>query len=327
MKIIGLGQYISRPYKTITKGVSEGFRALGHEFYGVELVNNTLSLVEHEIRKIKPDIIFCQCLIDGNQHDIGKVVEMMSNLKKELGFKFIYQEGDYKDVSERVSVDLGWVDLIAFNQDHQLNQHAKKWNIDREKCIVMPYASYILKERPKVKPRYYNPFVFIGTMNPGRYPGRIDCVTALVDNKLPIKVFSSPTAYGDRTRSINVPIYASASISLSYDFVSHIKQFASDRPFIITGAGGFCLAHRAKGLDKILRNKKHAMFFDTPQEAVELYKEWIEQPLARENMQQEAFEFVQEHHTWKNRCGDLIEILAGRKNHITYLYKEIYESK
>ena len=327
MKIIGLGQYISRPYKTITEGVRQGFEALGHEFYGVELVNNTLSLIKHEIRKIKPDVIFCQCLIDGHEHDVNRVLKMIIDLKKELGFKFIYQEGDYKDVSERVKTDLSWVDLITFNQDHQLDEHAKLWNIDREKCVVMPYASYILKERPKREDRYHNPFVFIGTMNPGRYPGRINCITKLVHEKLPIKVFSHPNTYSQRTRSINVPIYASADICLSYDFVSNIKQFASDRPFIITGAGGFCIAHRAKGLDKILIDKKHAMFFDTPQEAVELYKEWIGQPIAREKIKQQAFDFVQEYHTWKNRCGDLIEILAGRKNHIIYLYKEIYESK
>ena len=86
MKIIGLGQYISRPYKTITSGVKQGFEALGHEFFPIELVDNTLSLVEHEIRKIKPDIIFSQCLIDGHSHNANKVIEVISALKKELGY-------------------------------------------------------------------------------------------------------------------------------------------------------------------------------------------------------------------------------------------------
>ena len=327
MKIIGLGQYKSKPYKTITKGVRQGFEALGHEFFGIELVDNTLGIVKRQIFQIKPDIIFCSCLIDGNKHDINKVISMLSSLKQTLGFKFIYQEGDYRDISERVKADLSWVDLITFNQDHQLDEHAKLWNIDREKCVVMPYASYILDVRPIRDERYNNPLVFFGTVNPTRYPNRVNCIKALEDIGLPIKVFSQPIAYGENSRKMNVPVYASSDISLSYDFVSNIKHFASDRPFIITGAGGFCLAHRASGLDKILINKKHVIFFDTNEEAIELYNKWKVEKLAREKIQDRAFDFVQEHHTWKNRCGDLIEILAGRKNHITYLFKEIYESK
>jgi len=77
----------------------------------------------------------------------------------------------------------------------------------------------------------------------------------------------------------------------------------------------------------ILIHKKHIVYFKTPEHAARLYRKWIDEPRAKEKIQRQAFEFVQKHHTWKNRCGDLIKILQGRKNHITYLYKEIYENK
>lgn len=327
MKVVGLGQYKSKPHKSITRGIKQGFVRLGHEFFDVELVDSNVSKVSGRLFHIKPDLVFSQCLIDGHKHNVDEVLNMIRELKGRFQFKFVYQEGDYKDVSKRPKVDLSFVDLILFNQDHQLDEHAQLWNVDREKCIVFPYASFVHSSVPYFQRRYSNKFVFFGSMNRVQYPERVECIEKLIEAKLPLKVFCEKTAYGENSQKMNVPIYASSKICLSYDFVDDIKHFASDRAFIITGAGGFCLAHRSKGLDEILIQGKHAVYFNTTEEAIKLYKFFIKNKPMRNTIREEAFKYVQEHHTWKNRCDDLIKILQGQKDHITFKYKEIYGSK
>ncbi len=326
MIVVGLGQYLSEPYKSITKGIKQGFRKLGHDFFNVELVKNTISQTKQKIFMLKPDLVFSQCLIDGHNHDVERVLEVMRELKGRLNFKFVYQEGDYKDVSERPKVDLNFVDLIVFNQDYQLDEHAKLWKVEREKCIVFPYASFTHHSLPYFQRNFSNEFVFFGSMNLVQYPGRVKCVEKLKEAGLPLKVFCEPKAYGKNSQKMNVPVYASSKICLSYDYVDHIKHFSSDRPFIITGTGAFCLAHRSKGLDEILIQGKHLVYFNTIEEAIKLYKFFMSRKDMRDKIRREAFKYVQAHHTWKNRCEDLIKILKGQKNHITFKYSEIQKN-
>ena len=117
----------------------------------------------------------------------------MSDIKKKTGCKIVYQEGDYKDISERPELDLSVFDLILFNQDHQLDEHVKLWNINRKKCIVFPYASFIYEKPPIYKSNRYfakmknsthkdlnYDLVFIGSTGK-QYPFRNEVLEALKD--------------------------------------------------------------------------------------------------------------------------------------------------
>ena len=177
-KALLCGQFISKPYKGITRGVKEGFESLGYETYPLEFEEaDDLKDIMEKILAIKPDVVFTQAIIDRGKFNNVDVTSMLAHLKKILNFKLVYQEGDYKDVKEREAADMSMFDLILFNQDYQLDEHAKKWGIERSKCIVFPYASFIYKHPPQncfFTPSNFNiryPLVFIGSTG-NQYPFR-----------------------------------------------------------------------------------------------------------------------------------------------------------
>jgi len=327
-KALLLGQFVSKPWKGIARGVKEGFESLGYETYPVEFQEaNDLKDIMEKILEIKPDIIFCQAIIDRGKFKPLDTTSMLNHLKKVLNFKLVYQEGDYKDIKERISADMSMFDLILFNQDYQLDEHAEFWNIDRKKCVVFPYASFQYTHPPKdcfFTPSNFNvkyPLVFIGTTG-DHYTFR-NKVLEVLRNVVTIKP-KDRNVEGVNYYRWGEKVYANSEVSLSVDYVQDIKHFSSDRPFKIMGAGGLCLCHRANGLDEIFKGKKHCIFFDTPEGASILNGELAEHDWNVGNIRKDAFEYVQKYHTWKNRISDMIKILDGENDHIVFTLKEIY---
>jgi len=327
---VGFGQYVSKPFKGIARGIREGFEANGYKFTPIELVStpDTLEEMKQKILKAYPSIIFGQCWIDRGNHVPQDVLNMLYSVKAEIGCKLVYQEGDFKDISERPDVDLSGIDLLAFNQEYQWKEHSKKWNIPIEKIIMFPFAGFAEKVYRRKLPKRMGegerlnfPLVFIGSTGE-QYPFRRKVLEALKEyvTILPNDKFSGADCY-----KIGTKIYMNSTISLSVDYVQDILHFSSDRQFIIIGSGGFCLCHRAKGLDKVFKDGEHLIFFDTPEEAVEKYLYWLNNTEGRDRIRRKGFDFVQKYHTWTNRVSDLIKILNGEQDHITFKLDEINE--
>jgi spore maturation protein CgeB len=85
--------------------------------------------------------------------------------------------------------------------------------------------------------------------------------------------------------------------------------YTSNRLYNILASGGFCLTLWFPGIEDLFENKKHLVWFKTPEEAVKLARYYMEHPLEREKIAKQGHKEYLSKHTAQKRLDYMFDIL------------------
>lgn len=99
--------------------------------------------------------------------------------------------------------------------------------------------------------------------------------------------------------------YHSSDFSLAISM--EVGKYSSIRLWNIVGAGGCALAYKAMGLDDMLNDREHVLWFRTAEEALKIIERTTEEE--REAIKLNAFKHTQKHGTTKMRLLNILQNL------------------
>lgn len=154
----------------------------------------------------------------------------------------------------------------------------------------------------------------------GRGKGRRDLfLRHLIDNGLTVHVFGKhvrkdaarfpsvvPHEHVDLDRLAEV--VSQTKVSLAYN-ACDVPMFCSwRRVFNTLAAGGFLLINYFPGLERVLKNSEHLVWFRTWDEALALVRHYLDSPEERERIAAAGREEVIEHHNWDRRVEYMMHL-------------------
>lgn len=97
-----------------------------------------------------------------------------------------------------------------------------------------------------------------------------------------------------------------------------IRQYQSRRTWTNMSCGCCLLNHYEPGLEDIFQDHKHIVFWKTPDELVEVAKEYLKDAEKRCRIQMNARQFILENHTFDHRIALLKLFLKGKRSKIKW---------
>ena len=93
-------------------------------------------------------------------------------------------------------------------------------------------------------------------------------------------------------------ICGGAKIMLGADITGTVEGYWSDRLWLTLGCGGFLLTNYVPGIEEIFTNRKHLVWYHDEDECIVLVKEYLEKAREREEIAEQGYRYVHEHHTF-----------------------------
>ncbi len=87
---------------------------------------------------------------------------------------------------------------------------------------------------------------------------------------------------------------------------ANATTYASDRMWMVILAGGFYLGARTPGVDRMLLDGVHCVWYSSIEECVELTRRYLSDRAARERVRAAGEAHVRAHHTYDQRVGHLL---------------------
>lgn len=104
-------------------------------------------------------------------------------------------------------------------------------------------------------------------------------------------------------------IYKKTPFSLSISPQAH--SYTSNRTYNILSAGGFCLSLHFPGIEDLFENHRHLVWFQTPEEAIELINYYKNKPNLCDKIRAQGKALYETHHTPRHRWRYLSQAITG----------------
>lgn len=271
-------------------------------------------MLEYEARSFQPDFVH----LGKSELLRGRTIR---RIKQWTGARVIHFYGDYRPEPQPWVVDLGReVDqTYLYHKDETLIQahrdagirHIGFWWVGVDPAIFHP--------RNVVKS--YD-VVFMGSNHAflDGYIERRALMEAMADAGLQLHLFGKHWEYLASRENVHVhafvnnremaEAYNRSKIALGIDPVHDVRMYASwRRPLSAMASGAFHLARKFAGLDEVFVNRRHLVWFETPDQAVALAQHYLLHEQERERIASEGSREVLARHTWDQR----VEILLNQQ--------------
>jgi hypothetical protein len=90
------------------------------------------------------------------------------------------------------------------------------------------------------------------------------------------------------------------------------ELYTSNRFYVALGCGACYITKRFKGIELLVENKKHILWFETKQELFDLLDYYLSHNAEREGIRRAAEKLALDKHTYTHRIRNILDILNGK---------------
>lgn len=160
-------------------------------------------------------------------------------------------------------------------------------------------------ESPILKDSYWD-VVFIGNFNSEYHQNR-EVIIREIQDKFNLKIIA-----GRGYTPENKYLYRDTPISLAIS--PPVEGYTSNRLYNILSVGGFCLTLYYPGIEEQFERGVHLDWFETPEEANEKIKYYLEHPKERKRIAKAGQEIYNKEHTGQKRLDTMFSYIEKDKN-------------
>lgn len=237
---------------------------------------------KHDLSKIDKAILFCND------------ASVIQNLKK-IGVhpKLGWWMCDFRPPDNLFKCD---VDHIFLCNTEHIEAYKKKWGVPVD---YMPQSG-IDDDFPSEDLIDWE-VLFIGNFSNHWHTNREEYMTVFKEN------FNFKIISGQYYTKNQKYLYKNTPISLAIS--PQARGYTSNRLYNILSSGGFCLTLWYPEIEKQFENKKHLVWFKTPQEAVDLARHYINHKDERDKIAREGLKLYRENHTARHRLEKMFALM------------------
>ena len=283
-------------------GMQLGLAEMGieHKLFSCRPVLNVDALIAYE-----PDLVVYGLL------DMVRAKDTRMQIRRSLpNARIVMWYGDLRNpATGQIAADMREIDAMFVSNAAQNEYYERLWRVPS--CHFLPLGSPVWQ--PEVKAKYQLPFIFVGAVITGEgFMERARIMWHLRDHGLKIIDAPSQTQPALRAKILkDLPsLYRSAKVSLDWSHFTNIQGYTSNRFWIVTGAGGFALTKRWPGCTDFYPEGTR-VYFDTPEEALELRDYYLNHPEEREKIRSAGHAHAI-HHTYSNRFATMFDVIYGK---------------
>lgn len=283
-------------------GMQFGLAEMGieHKLFSCRPVLNVDALIAYE-----PDLVIYGLL------DMVRAKDTRMQIRRSLpNARIVMWYGDLRNpATGQIAADMREIDAMFVSNDAQNEYYERLWRVPS--CHFLPLGSPVWD--PEIKAKYQLPFIFVGAVITGEgFMERARIMWHLRDHGLKIIDAPAQTQPALRAKILkDLPsLYRSAKVSLDWSHFTNIQGYTSNRFWIVTGAGGFALTKRWPGCTEFYPEGTR-VYFDTPEEALELRDYYLNHPEEREKIRA-AGHAQAIHNTYVSRFATMFAIIYGK---------------
>jgi hypothetical protein len=284
-------------------GMQLGLADMGieHKLFSCRPVLNVDALIAYE-----PDLVVYGLL------DMVRARDTRMQIRRSLpNARIVMWYGDLRNpATGQIAADMREIDAMFVSNAAQNEYYERLWRVPS--CHFLPLGSPVWD--PEIKAKYQLPFIFVGAVITGDgFMERARIMWHLRDHGLKIIDAPAQTQPALRAKILkDLPsLYRSAKVSLDWSHFTNIQGYTSNRFWIVTGAGGFALTKRWPGCTDFYPEGTR-VYFDTPEEALELRDYYLNHPEEREKIRA-AGHAQAIHHTYSNRFAIMFDVIYGKQ--------------
>lgn len=316
-KICAIGAFESLSYHQLGfqwDGQRRAFEELGYEILFLDIRKDRhFDNLREKIVSFKPELLWIS-LKDGLPF-----LQYIKNEIKDMDIKVVYHFCDLSGIegtSTKIPIkkpivdpeqieDL--IDYIFITNSGQINEYKKYFKTNN--VFFMPHASSPVFHRKLDLPKKYD-LTFTGSMDTNIFhKGRTNLLRK-IRKKYNLEI-------RDNARNHVSELYSSSRIVLGLDVVSDNEEFqpylyTSDRMFVAMSCGAFYLCQWFPGIEKIVKNHHHVVWFKSENELYELIEYFLHDAGKRESIGYNAAELANDKHTHKHRIQNMLDIIDGK---------------
>ncbi len=285
----------------------QGLRLNGVETMDIDYKSNSLEMIKKKILEYKPNMIFTHLSFHSHIHPTNTVLNFFKDLKSKIKVKIIHTCGDAR-TQDRYMGDLRGVFDVAFVSTYSMVTNCSK--AFKIPVFYAPYSSMTYETRGKFAHDLAFDFpVFTGS--PGAHKtGWADNRAMFIESLqkvMKIKIFKTQTGQDLRKRTPELSTSAKCILGLCVGY--EIPGFMDVRPFQYLGTGAFMIMRKFNDMDSHIPDDLYVPFdsYDDPMVVKELWNEWKNKD--KEEMREKAFQYIQRHHSSKQRLKNILEVL------------------
>lgn len=301
-KVCGVGAY-NVSYNMLGfhwDGQIRAFKGMGYNFLGIDIREH--DSFKENIKKIinyNPDYLW---LGVENALDFIKWAEPQIKKLKEHGCKVIYWYCDpQRNPQER---DLsGLVDYMFLTNMGMIKEYKERYKIQR--IFYMPQAcSPAFMHQMKCEKKY--DIGFAGSLKGNIHRKRIKLLNE-IKKRFIIELRNN-------TRNDIAKFYSECKIVLGIDPDFDSYLYTSNRFFVALGCGAFYLCKFFPGIEKLVKNHKHVVWYKNESELVEMIDRYLINVDDRQRIGNAALALAHKKHTYEIRLNNMIEVINGKSN-------------
>jgi hypothetical protein len=108
-------------------------------------------------------------------------------------------------------------------------------------------------------------------------------------------------------------ICSGAKIVLGRDWTTACEAFTSNRTWFTLGCGGFLLTSYSPGLETLVTNHRHLVWYRSDAECLELIEHYLARPDERCQIAEAGRGYVLAHRTYRHFARDLMALVDGKR--------------
>ena len=302
LRICALGSYRENGFAHLGfhwDGQRRAFRADGHHSTLVDIgVDSDPGSVRRQLLDSEPDVVWM-----GLMQAIPILLSMRSDIEamRKRGTKVMMW---FCDLRSPERLPLGDVlDVLFVSNGGQGDEYRHAWGVDQ--VHYMPQAC-----SPAFMRRLDLPEVFdighAGTLTRGYHDKRSQLLGLLARN------------YGvevrGTTRNDIANFYAQSKIVFGSKLDQERYLYTSNRLFVALGCGAFYLCEWFPGIERLVSNHEHLVWFQGEAEMLELAGHYMKRPEERLRIRMNAERWAHAGHTYQHRIRNMVGILSGRSS-------------
>lgn len=283
-------------------GMQLGLAEMGieHKLFSCRPLLNVDALIAYE-----PDLVIYGLL------DMVRARDTRMLIRRSLpNARIVMWYGDLRNpATGQIAADMREIDAMFVSNGAQNEYYKKLWRVPE--CHFLPLGSPVWQ--PEIKAKYQLPFIFVGAVITGDgFMERARIMWHLRDHGLKIIDAPAQTQPALRAKILkDLPsLYRSATVSLDWSHFTNIQGYTSNRFWIVTAAGGFALTKRWPGCTDFYPEGTR-VYFDTPEEALELKEYYLNHPDEREKIRAAGHAHAI-HHTYSSRFAKMFDVVYSK---------------
>jgi hypothetical protein len=311
MKLTFVGNLITLPYSPDHAGVRQGMEYLketgkisGYNIVEPHIYGNRNQDFANAVAATNPDIV-----IHGMTDSLSQIIPPM--VKQQLPNVIqIFSMWDYRPDNlqydglwERWKQSAPALDLITLSNKNQL-----AWWKDEFETETMYWPHGCVIQEPQYDEKYAYDCVFVGGRNDSwPYSERVKLIDEISEH-INVEWINAPGGDSNSERIQiwkNLPkIYHSAKTVLDISHFWDADGYASGRYFYSAGLGGCSITKRFPGCEDLYPDNTK-IYFDTPEEAIEKIKFYVENEKKGDKVKSAAQSYTKENHSYMKRFDEL----------------------